>query len=109
MLEHNEGIACMRISSPTPRSIGFCAEWHKIAHVCEIPVIIEDTPCLERMLQLGTSAVRTVRVIQAPKLEIVGPLYMSKLHLGTTFFQVIAALISRTAIRVTTDILKFIL
>ena len=59
-------------------------------------MVIEDAPCLERLLPLcPNDGVAAIRVIAAPKLEIMGPLSdgISQLHLGTTIFQVAAGFI----------------
>uniref|UniRef100_A0A8R7K4M2 FBD domain-containing protein n=1 Tax=Triticum urartu TaxID=4572 RepID=A0A8R7K4M2_TRIUA len=51
---------------------------------------MEDTPCLERLLPLNPhNGPATIRVIRAPKLQILGILSktISQLHLGTTIFQ----------------------
>jgi hypothetical protein len=54
-------------------------------------LVIEDAPCLERLLPIRShDGPLTIRVIRAPKLEILG--FLSKgiwtLQLGTTVFQV---------------------
>jgi hypothetical protein len=93
LLEMNLGVGCLRVSSLTLRSIGFLAPWEKqyddIEDVNEL--VIEDAPCLERLLPLNLkkgSAI--IRVISAPKLEILGSLSYGivQLDLGTTVFQV---------------------
>ncbi|KAF7082807.1 hypothetical protein CFC21_086657 [Triticum aestivum] len=61
---------CLRVSSPTLRSIGFRKGSRKRAEL-----VLEDTPRLERLLlpycDRNNSA--TIRVIWAPKLQIFGP------------------------------------
>jgi hypothetical protein len=57
-------------------------------------LIIEDASCLERLLPLcPILGPLTIRVVRAPKLEILGVLSdgITKLHIGTTVFQVAAA------------------
>uniref|UniRef100_A0ACD5TDG6 Uncharacterized protein n=1 Tax=Avena sativa TaxID=4498 RepID=A0ACD5TDG6_AVESA len=54
-------------------------------------LVIEDAPCLERLLpNFPNDGPATIRVIQAPKLEILGFLSegISTLQLGTSVFQV---------------------
>ncbi|CAM0947442.1 unnamed protein product [Alopecurus aequalis] len=60
---------CLRISSPTIKSIGF---WESSGEIAEL--VIKDAPCLERLLLPYCQEARvTIRVIRAPKLEILGP------------------------------------
>ncbi|KQK07627.2 putative F-box/FBD/LRR-repeat protein At5g44960 isoform X2 [Brachypodium distachyon] len=63
-------VALLRIRSPTLKSIGLCA-WT----LREGELVVEDAPHLERLLLprrgLGCNI---IRVIRAPRLEIVGPL-----------------------------------
>ncbi|XP_073355611.1 F-box/FBD/LRR-repeat protein At2g26030-like [Aegilops tauschii subsp. strangulata] len=67
LLDSNVGSAIIRINSPALRSIGFSAPWDNrvdsypgIVRVQEL--VIEDTPCLERLLPLnphnGPAAIR---------------------------------------------------
>ncbi|XP_002459768.2 LOW QUALITY PROTEIN: FBD-associated F-box protein At5g60610 [Sorghum bicolor] len=97
-LDKNVGVGCLRINSPTLRSIGirdYC-----YGRVVENPIklrdlIIEYAPCLERLLPLyrgdpwGVDGLITIRVVRAPKLEILGLLScaITKLELGTAVFQ----------------------
>ncbi|KAM0891774.1 hypothetical protein ACQ4PT_026159 [Festuca glaucescens] len=77
------------ISSPTLRSINLQAFRSK----CEM--VIEDAPCLERLLpNFPNDGPTTMRVIRAPKLEILGFLSegISTLHLGTAVFQKMIAI-----------------
>ncbi|XBH74589.1 hypothetical protein VPH35_101507 [Triticum aestivum] len=62
-------------------------------------LIIDDAPCLVRLLPLNYGPA-TIRVIQAPKLEVLGPLSkgISELHLGRTVFQKMIAISLRTTI-----------
>uniref|UniRef100_A0ACD5U018 Uncharacterized protein n=1 Tax=Avena sativa TaxID=4498 RepID=A0ACD5U018_AVESA len=72
------------ISSRTLRSIKLLALLRKGE------LVIEDAPCLERLLQdFPDDGPTTIRVIQAPKLEILGFLSegISTLQLGTSVFQ----------------------
>uniref|UniRef100_M8C6M7 Uncharacterized protein n=1 Tax=Aegilops tauschii TaxID=37682 RepID=M8C6M7_AEGTA len=95
LLDSNVGSAIIRINSPALRSIGFSAPWDNrvdsypgIVRVQEL--VIEDTPCLERLLPLNPhNGPAAIRVIRAPKLQILGILHktISQLHLGTTVFQ----------------------
>ncbi|XBJ20680.1 hypothetical protein VPH35_011469 [Triticum aestivum] len=86
---HNMGFGRLCISSPTLRSIGFYAP-HTQGVVTFPELVIEDAPCLERLIPIYLdSSPATIRVIRAPKLEILGFLSerISTLHLGTTVFQ----------------------
>uniref|UniRef100_A0A0A9DQ68 F-box/LRR-repeat protein 15/At3g58940/PEG3-like LRR domain-containing protein n=1 Tax=Arundo donax TaxID=35708 RepID=A0A0A9DQ68_ARUDO len=97
LLKANAGIACLRISSPTLRSIGFSvtSHWEIVQNAIMLQeLVIQYAPCLERLLPLSADCgPATIRVIRAPKLEVVGLLShgISKLKLGTTVFHVAAA------------------
>ena len=58
-------------------------------------LILEDTPCLERLLHCGTYGDdgMHVSVISAPKLKMLGRLTdrIGRLELGTTVFEVLVA------------------
>lgn len=67
------GVGCLRVSSPNLRSIGF-----RDSTIQKTELVIEDAPRLVRLLIvpyrfLDNDCV-TIRVIRAPKLEILGPL-----------------------------------
>jgi hypothetical protein len=97
-LKKNSGFGRLCISSQTLKSIGFCAEWTKGSVILQ-ELVVEDAPCLERLLPLDPQfGPTTIRVISAPKLKILGVLSndISELHFGTTFFQVAAAFICCT-------------
>uniref|UniRef100_A0A0E0EA77 F-box domain-containing protein n=1 Tax=Oryza meridionalis TaxID=40149 RepID=A0A0E0EA77_9ORYZ len=103
LLVGNFGIRRLRINSPSLRSLGFSAsswEGHRDANFQE--VVIEDAPCLERLMPLYPNhGPATIRVIAAPKLEVLGVLSdgISQLHLGTTIFQKMIAVNLTTSIR----------
>ncbi|KAK1661135.1 hypothetical protein QYE76_049294 [Lolium multiflorum] len=83
------GFARLCISSQTLKCIGFCTGWAKESVIAK-ELVIENTPCLERFLQLHPMyALATIRVISAPKLKILGVVseFISELHFGTTVFQ----------------------
>ncbi|KAF6992528.1 hypothetical protein CFC21_009511 [Triticum aestivum] len=97
-LEGILGAARLCISSATLRSIGFSAirrrvwgwecDWDFADLLQEL--VIEDAPCLERLLPLYPgSGPETVRVIQAPKLQVLDVLssQIFKLFIGTTVSQ----------------------
>ncbi|KAK1692813.1 hypothetical protein QYE76_009510 [Lolium multiflorum] len=67
-IERLEDVGCFRISSPTLRSVGVCN-----CFSIRGELIIEDAPCLERLLLLcpGRGG-DTIRVIKAPKLQVLG-------------------------------------
>ncbi|CAM0953620.1 unnamed protein product [Alopecurus aequalis] len=70
------GFRCVRINSITIRSVG-CSNGF-VPQRC-LPfeqLIIENAPCLERLLHLGSNHPHTL-VISAPKLETLGCLYSS--------------------------------
>ncbi|CAL5079770.1 unnamed protein product [Urochloa decumbens] len=89
VLSSNRGYHCVRISSLTLRSLGISDAWFcKEGKLDEI--IIEDAPLLERFIPCKRSNDDLViRVIQAPKLKILGYLShkISRLDLGTLVFQ----------------------
>jgi hypothetical protein len=60
---------CLRINSISLRSIGMCAEYHGDELNFE-ELIIENAPCLEKLLHLCDGGALHVSVIFAPKLEI---------------------------------------
>uniref|UniRef100_A0ACD5Z239 Uncharacterized protein n=1 Tax=Avena sativa TaxID=4498 RepID=A0ACD5Z239_AVESA len=76
---------CLRLSSETLRSIGF--------HGGSCPgqeLVIEEAPRLRTMLTLHiVTGGETIRVIEAPRLEILGPLspFNYKLEIASVFFQ----------------------
>jgi hypothetical protein len=59
---------CLRINSISLRSIGMCAEYHGDELNFE-ELIIENAPCLEKLLHLCDGGALHVSVIFAPKLE----------------------------------------
>ncbi|XP_066395926.1 FBD-associated F-box protein At5g60610-like [Miscanthus floridulus] len=111
LLEGNVGVGCLRINSPTLRSIGISVSCYGTR--VENPIllqdlIIEDAPCLERLLPLyPIRGPLTIRVVRAPKLEISGWLSdsITKLHIGTTVFQKMIALSLTTSMRSTVKVL----
>ncbi|KAL6658840.1 hypothetical protein ACP70R_002880 [Stipagrostis hirtigluma subsp. patula] len=85
------GTPRLRISSPTLRSFGFNATCYcsKQDDIRVQELVIEDAPCLERLpLFYPYDGPATIRVIRAPKLEILGALSagIRKLELETTVF-----------------------
>lgn len=77
-LQENVGSGRLYISSPTLKSIGFCSPWVQreqvyppIVKVQEL--VIEAAPCLEKLLLYSPDyGPSTIRIIWAPKLEILG-------------------------------------
>uniref|UniRef100_A0ACD6A0A9 Uncharacterized protein n=1 Tax=Avena sativa TaxID=4498 RepID=A0ACD6A0A9_AVESA len=91
LLQNIVGIGCLRINSPTLRSIGLSGPFNAKDATVFQELVIVDAPCLEKLLPLHPdSGPRTIQVIRAPKLQVLGVLSdgISKLHIGTTFFQV---------------------
>ncbi|KAM3413264.1 hypothetical protein ACQJBY_004436 [Aegilops geniculata] len=90
---HNMSFGRLCISSPTLRSIS-------VEGVFTFPeLVIVDGPCLERLLPIyPDGGPATIRVIRAPKLEVLGFLSqgISRLHLGTTVFQVLARTVAHS-------------
>ncbi|XP_073353718.1 putative F-box/LRR-repeat protein At5g02700 [Aegilops tauschii subsp. strangulata] len=89
LLDSCSGFSRLVINSPTLRSIGVCNDQYG-----DSEIVIENAPCLERFVR--SDSFRTtpvIRVIRAPKLEILGSLTdnFGKLKLGTTVSQVAAA------------------
>ncbi|XP_037473011.1 F-box/LRR-repeat protein At1g06630-like [Triticum dicoccoides] len=85
---HNMSFGRLCISSPTLRSISV----EGVFAFREL--VIVDAPCLERLLPIyPDDGPATIRVIRAPKLEVLGFLSqgISRLHLGTTVFQKMVA------------------
>jgi hypothetical protein len=60
---------CLRINSISLRSIGVRAEYHEDELNCFEELIIENAPCLEKLLHLCDGGALHVSVIFAPKLE----------------------------------------
>ena len=94
LLYDNFGFGRLRINSPTLRSIGIsvsCFGERVENHTKLQYLIVEDAPCLERLLSLSPyNGPATIRVVRAPKLEILGLRSndITRLDLGTTVFQV---------------------
>ncbi|XP_044384384.1 uncharacterized protein [Triticum aestivum] len=87
-LKKNSGFRRLCISSQTLKSVGFCTNWCTESVPLQ-ELVIEDAPCLERLLPLDPQVgPRTIRVISAPKLNILGTLSrgIKELQLGTTVF-----------------------
>jgi hypothetical protein len=94
-LNKNSGFGRLCINSQTLKSIGFCTNWMKES-VPLRELVIEDAPCLERLLSLDPRvSPATIRVISAPKLNILGVFSedMAQLQFGTTVCQVATAFI----------------
>ncbi|CAM0948901.1 unnamed protein product [Alopecurus aequalis] len=91
MLINNFGISHLRVSFQTLKSLGLSADrWIGKGAVNLHELVIEDAPCLERLLPLvPEKAPATIRIISAPKLEILGVLSgdIAELQFGTTVFQ----------------------
>jgi hypothetical protein len=88
-LQSTGDVGCFRISSPTLRSLGLCK-----CFSIQGELIIEDAPCLERLIlpQPGEGG-DTIRVIRAPKLQILGRLSgrISEIEIANLVFKVAAA------------------
>ncbi|CAM0953776.1 unnamed protein product [Alopecurus aequalis] len=100
---HNMGFTRLCITSPTLRSLGFYPPPRVGEGVATFQeLVIEDAPRLERLLPIcPNDGPATVRVVRAPKLEILGVLSqgISKLQLGSTVFQKMIAVRLTTKMR----------
>lgn len=96
LIDNCFGVKRLVINSPTLRSIAVCDdglmaklfEFFDAEHIDEI--VIEDAPCLERFIRsFQFEPTPIIRVIGAPKLEILGPLVddFAKFKIGTTVSQ----------------------
>ncbi|KAF6985249.1 hypothetical protein CFC21_003140 [Triticum aestivum] len=91
-LKENRGIARLCISSQTLRSLGFFVDWwNGGTGIFLQELVIEDAPCLERLLPLNSTGSKVViRIICAPKLEIFGMLLsevIPEFQLGSSIIQ----------------------
>ncbi|XP_024314592.1 uncharacterized protein LOC100845986 [Brachypodium distachyon] len=80
-LEEMRDVPCLHITSSTLRSIG-------TSNLDKCELIIQDAPRLERLL-LSCPGDETIRVIRAPKLEILGLLWpgISEIKIANLVFQ----------------------
>ncbi|CAO2199909.1 unnamed protein product [Urochloa humidicola] len=74
MLHYNIGYRCLRIRSETLWSVGMM-DGHKDREGRVEEVIVEDAPMLERLIPDGLMYHLEIRVLNAPKLKILGYLY----------------------------------
>jgi hypothetical protein len=91
-LEELHGFSSVRIVSPTLRSIGVSVSY-RISETDLVfeELIIEDAPCLERLVPFGAEGgPRRIRVIAAPKLMVLGYLSsgISRIVLGSIIVKV---------------------
>jgi hypothetical protein len=97
LIDNCTGLRRLVINSQTLRSIAVCDDglmakhfdFIKVDHMDEI--VIEDAPRLERLIRsLQFEPTPIIRVIRAPKLEILGPMTddIAKFKLETTFSEV---------------------
>uniref|UniRef100_A0A0E0AI61 F-box domain-containing protein n=1 Tax=Oryza glumipatula TaxID=40148 RepID=A0A0E0AI61_9ORYZ len=94
-LEASSGFGAVRINSPTLRRVGFAVS-------AETELVIEDAPCLERLMLLDPhSGPKNVRVVRAPQLKVLGYLSdkITKLDLGTVIFQETMVVSSTASLR----------
>ncbi|XBI83527.1 hypothetical protein VPH35_092027 [Triticum aestivum] len=72
-LDKIQGPSSVRIISSTLRSIGVAGSYSNGEESLLQELVIEDAPCLERLITLGPSGgPRIVRVLAAPKLMVLG-------------------------------------
>ncbi|KAI5020427.1 hypothetical protein ZWY2020_045315 [Hordeum vulgare] len=89
-LDRNSGIARLCINSPTLRCFSFSAPRDKQDIITCQELLIQDVPCLERLLLHDSrNGPATIRIIRAPKMEILGLLSQGTptFHPGTTLLQ----------------------
>ncbi|CAM0955902.1 unnamed protein product [Alopecurus aequalis] len=89
LIDSFDGFSRLVINSPTLRSIGVCDDQGYMKEI-----VIENAPCLERFVRSDVfRRIPVIRVIRAPKLEILGSLTDSfdKLKLGIAVSQVMVA------------------
>ncbi|XBJ20013.1 hypothetical protein VPH35_010902 [Triticum aestivum] len=79
LIQNSGGFSCVRINSISLRSIGVSGHSNRTETKFK-ELIIENAPCLESLLTLGSCECRLISVISAPKLEALG--YLSS-HYGT--------------------------
>ncbi|CAM0953775.1 unnamed protein product [Alopecurus aequalis] len=99
---HYMGFDRLCINSLTLRSISFYPPVRTKGVTIFRELVIEEAPCLERLLPIFPGAgPTTIRVNRAPKLEVLGFLSegVSTLHLGTMLFQNMIAVSLTTKIR----------
>uniref|UniRef100_A0A0A8ZVT4 Uncharacterized protein n=1 Tax=Arundo donax TaxID=35708 RepID=A0A0A8ZVT4_ARUDO len=89
LLNRNSGSCCVRINSISLRSICVGAEYYSKLQLQEL--VIEDAPCLERLLYLQGHMDIHVSIFTAPKLQTLGCLTdgdnCARLLFGTTAIQ----------------------
>ncbi|XP_044378681.1 F-box/FBD/LRR-repeat protein At1g51370-like [Triticum aestivum] len=99
LILHSTGFGCLRINSLTLRSIGVDnnnSDYRIPVHFKEL--IIENAPCLEKLLHLHVGAGLHLSVVSAPQLETIGYLsdgyyqkvnqdYLCKFEFGSTIIQ----------------------
>uniref|UniRef100_A0ACD5W5K9 Uncharacterized protein n=1 Tax=Avena sativa TaxID=4498 RepID=A0ACD5W5K9_AVESA len=101
VLKDSYGFGRLCISSKTLKCLGFCAGYRRRDVVLQ-ELVIEDAPCLERLLPLNSEyGPATIRVISAPKLKILGMICekIAELQFGTTVFQKMIAVSLTTRMR----------
>uniref|UniRef100_A0A0E0HZ72 F-box domain-containing protein n=1 Tax=Oryza nivara TaxID=4536 RepID=A0A0E0HZ72_ORYNI len=101
-LEASSGFGAVRINSPTLRSVGFAVS-------AETELVIEDAPCLERLMLLDPhSGPKNVRVVRAPQLKVLGYLSdkITKLDLGTVIIQETMVVSSTASLRTVKKTMK---
>uniref|UniRef100_A0ACD5UH69 Uncharacterized protein n=1 Tax=Avena sativa TaxID=4498 RepID=A0ACD5UH69_AVESA len=80
LLDSNSGFNCVRICSPTLRTIGVRVGFFRQGFSQFWKMVIEDAPCLERLLQLDLIQHIDLSIISAPTLEIMGCLSYEDYH-----------------------------
>ncbi|PNT62431.1 hypothetical protein BRADI_4g03215v3 [Brachypodium distachyon] len=95
LINHGYGFRCLRINSLTVRTV--CVKNFRQVNDQLKELIVENAPCLERLLHLDFDYGLHVSVLSAPKLETLGCLtdgayiskqdYLSRFEFGTTVIQ----------------------
>ncbi|VAI35753.1 hypothetical protein VPH35_092024 [Triticum aestivum] len=97
------GRSSIRIISPTVRSIGISVCDYYDEKLVFPELVIEDAPCLERLIPHGLrGGPRTIRVIAAPKLAVLGYLsrLISELVIGTVSVKEMIPIMFTTTVKV---------
>jgi hypothetical protein len=72
LIQGSSGFRCIRINSLTLRSFGVSVGSHPTDELQFEELIIEDAPCLERLLRLDLFEELNVLITSAPKLQTIG-------------------------------------
>ena len=71
-LEGIHGFLSLRIVLPTIRTIGMAGYWKKPNIMMLNELVIDAAPCLERLGIVGPCSAKSIKVVDAPKLTLLG-------------------------------------